>query len=662
MICEVTPAESLIADWLPSFVAKSNVGSWEWICEHGRMPDGTPFDGSRIPWCRGVCDAWDDPQTREISLQWGTRLGKTTIGLQLMAKSAATKPRPGLFATSTQSLAERTVRNKIYPVLSSIRETAGQLPHKRWWTTREVRLSSSPWYVAWSGSDTQLADLSAFYGYANEIDKWSMNERLGGEAGEGDSLDQFLERFKEFHNAKLLFECSPSTKRKSRIEKRLMASNNCRYHVPCPKCGTHQVLRMGVEDEPGGIRFDRHPSGESDPALARQTARYECAHCRHEIPDEQRPRMMRGGVWCPDGCYVDKRGRVKGPPKRGPRLWGGQLSSLYSLQLRWGDIAEKFLFSKGSSQELRMFVNGWLSETWEPYRSKTEPEQVGERLTTETPRGVVPLGCTHLFAAVDKQVDHFVYWVVACGPDEREHLVDHGTCEELDDIERLVVRREFEHEDGGAPIKPALTLIDCGYRAKDIYEFCQRFKRTEHKVFPVKGANSDCGGEPYQRKIIGAAQANNRTKKALIKYGFGLFRFLCSPYYYEPITQEQIDNRKPGEPGALTLHAECRDDLDLLRQLCNGAESEQPSKIDPNRCLWVKRWENESNDYRDCKKYARCAMDIFFKRDWRKAEKRQGVRVAAARPVVVEEEPEVRGRRVRERFRPEPMPREGRRR
>ena len=43
-----------------------------------------------------------DPITREIDLQWGTRLGKTTIAMQLMAKSAATKPMPGTHMVYSQ--------------------------------------------------------------------------------------------------------------------------------------------------------------------------------------------------------------------------------------------------------------------------------------------------------------------------------------------------------------------------------------------------------------------------------------------------------------------------------------------------------------------------------------------------------------------------------
>lgn len=642
MICEVAPAEMLLSRILPAFRPAAKVSSWDWICEHGRMPDGTPFDGERIPWCRGVCEAWDDPETREMSLMWGTRLGKTTIGMQLMAKCAATAPAPGLFATSTQSLAKRTVRNKIYPVLANCRKTADLLPAQRWWTVEEIRLSNSPWAVAWSGSDTQLADLSAFYGYANELDKWTLNDRQGGDAGEGDAEAQFLERFKEFYNAKILFECSPSTKRRSRIERRYLASNQCRYAVPCPSCGKFQVLKLG-SDEPeknGGILFDKGPDGHSDPAVARKTARYVCEHCRYEIHDDQRPKIMRRGVWVPAGCEVNKLGRLVGTPNRGPRLWGGQLSSLYSLQLRWGDIAEKFVTSKGDQRQFRMFVNGWLAETWEPYRVKSEPEQVGARLRTELPAGVVPSWATWLVAGVDRQQDHWVYLVVAVGPGEKTHVVQHGKLDTDDEVEEVVVRGLFEHEDGGEPLWPAVVFVDCGYRTKESYELCQRFRKDDKReVFPCKGANTDCAGEAYEVKIVGVDEGRStRTKKQLLRAGRGLRRIRVNPYYYEPLIQQQLDDLSPGESGALSLNSDAADDNELLRQLCNGAESAEPSKTDPNRHLWVKRWESEPNDIRDCYKYARGAADFLFRNvlrgTWELAEQRQSVKADQARPTL----------------------------
>lgn len=665
MICEVSPFEQFIAELQPAFMPRALINSWDWIQENGRMQDGAEFNGDRIPWCKGVCDAWDDPETREIILPWGTRLGKTTIALQLMAKSAAVQPRPGLFTSSTETLAMRTVENKVYPILAAIRETRRQLPsNRKFWTKKEIRLSSSKWAVAWSGSDSTLADLSAFYGWANEVDKWNLDERLGGEAGEGDPLDQFYERFKEFQDAKILLECSPSTKLRSRIEKKYQESNRCTFQVPCPKCGGRQPLKLGAEDPMlGGILFDKLPDGTLDAPLALESARYVCARCRYEIHDDQRPAMMRAGVWVPEGCQIDKRGRVRGTPARSARIWGGRLSSLYSLQLRWGDIAEKFVKSRGNSQSLRMFVNGWLAETWEPFKSKSEPEDIGARLATEVPRGVIPAWATWLFAGIDVQADHFVYAIVACGPGERTAIVDDGTLSSWDEIEEQVIARKFEHE-GGGELEPAVTGIDSGHKTRDCYVFCKRMRRKGYTVNACKGANNDCAGEPFVEKIIGQKlkgkkEQNSRSKEYLVRAGRGLRLIRVSPYYFEPIIQEQLEYKNPGEACSLELNAEAATDVGLLRELCNGAESAEPSRQDPDRHLWVKRWDNEPNDKRDCYKYARCMMEWKFNKDWKRAEKLQPPRTAGGRTYPVADETKTAG--MRKRFRPQLSSRRSRR-
>lgn len=610
MICEPYIPAILTCSVLAAFNPRPDVRTWDWICENGRTHKAEPFDGDRIPWCEGVCDAWDDPTTREIYLMWGTRLGKTTISHQILASTAVLKPMPGLFGTSTQTLAKRTVRRKIYPILDAIAATRGQLPPPRLRALEEIRLGSSPWGVAWSGSDTQLADLEAYYGIANEIDKWSMNERQEGEAGEGDSLDQYDERFKENPDHKKLYECSPSTATHSRINKKMLASNNCRFWVPCPRCRERQKLILGSDNpHAGGILFDRLPDGTIDPSLARSTARYVCCHCQYEIHNDQRPRMMRAGKWAPEGCKVDINGRIVGTPKRDSTYVGFQLSSLYSLQMNWGDIAARFAKTIGNPTSLRMFVNGWIGEVWEVRKNKSEPEQVAERLSVDTPRGVMPIWSTWLFGGVDRQDDHFVWLALAVGPDEQEHVVDYGTAETWEEVERQLINRKFRHEDGGEDLSPALTLRDSGYNTKEAYAEC---KRSKGKVWPCKGSNNDCGGKAFEAVQIGIAHKGKkeRTQKRLAMIGRGLFRIRVSAYYYEPITQDQLDLREPGEPGGLSLHAGCRNDIDFVKQLCNGYESNEPSKINPDRCLWLKLKDSEPNDYRDTKKYARAAVDV----------------------------------------------------
>lgn len=658
MICEVQQPAFLVPGVLAALRPRAKVRAWDWICKYGRMPSGTPFDGDRIPWSKGVCDAYDDPNTRSVTLMWGTRLGKTITALQLMACMMATNPMKGLFSQSTQSLVKRTVNERIYPMLEAIDATREQLPPEnlRAWT--RIALSNSSWNVTWSGSATQLADIDAFYGHAGEVDKWSFNEVLGGEGGEGDALDQWEERFKENPDHKKLFECSPTTKKKSRIYKKLLASNNCRFFVPCKKCQRRQVLKFGGKDvlETGGLLFDKLPDGRLDAGLARETARYVCQYCKQEIYDEDRFAMMRAGVWAPEGCFVDKRGRVQGNPVRSSRHWGGQLSSLYSLQMCWGDLAEKFVNSVGNPRSLQMFVNGWLAEVWDTARSQSEPEEVATRLATTVPRGIIPAWATWLFAAVDVQHDRFVFVVVACGPEEQIAIVDHGEVDTLAEIKASVIEKEFPHQDGGPPLSPAVVGIDCGFKTRDVYAFCQEYRKTAKIVVPVKGANTDCGGEPYEAVVIGLKEAtNSRTKKVMRLAGRGLTRIRVSPFYYEPIIQQQLEEIPQGDFGSLSLNEQAANDADLVRQLCNAEESPEPSKMDPDRHLWVKRWENEPNDLRDALKYARCLMDWHFKRNWSKATRRQVQRVDVSRqaPTHKEAEPSgrARGRRISRRER-----------
>lgn len=363
MIAFGDPQTDYVSLVLPSFLRncapRPIVPSWEWVCKEGRTPEAMPFDGDRMPWARGVCEAWDNKDVREIVLMWGTRLGKTMIAMQLMSKAMATNPMPGLFATADEKLAKRTSRSKIYKVLAAIRETRRQLLPDHLRSVGEIRLTESTWAVAWAGSESLLADIGVMYGWANEFTKWKNRRSMEGLMTKGDVTTRYFERFKEYwHSRKIVVESSPGLKGVCNIERKYLESNQCRYHVPCPHCKHHQILKLGNGDvEGGGIVFDKLPDGHFDADLAQRTARYVCESCHKEIRDEQRAKMMRCGKWAPKGCTVDKKGKLCGKPARTCDIWGGQLSSLYSLQMRWGDIARKFVEVYRIPALLQVFVN-----------------------------------------------------------------------------------------------------------------------------------------------------------------------------------------------------------------------------------------------------------------------------------------------------------------
>lgn len=647
----------LLSAFANALMPEEKVRTWDWVCQHGRTENGLQFDPDLIPYTEGVFDAWDDPETREVVLEWGTRLGKSMTGMQIIQKVAATCPANGLLGTSTQELARRIVMTRLYKALRFCRKTAHLLPPKHRETETLIRLSSAPWYVAWSGSATQLADLSAEYGWANEIDKWTFNESQGGEAGEGDPLDQFMERFKEHWDYKVLFECSPSTKSKSRIDRKYQSSDKRQLHVPCPHCGRRQVLVFGLDEwkegRIGGMRWEKGLDGRSDISVARKTAYYECCHCAGRIEDEQRHEMVKRGVWVPEGCSVRDNGQIVGQPLRDRRIAGFHLSSLYSLQLTWGQIAAEWIQKKASPESKRMFWNGWLALTWEAHPSKTTPDVFASRCGTTIGSGIVPQWATWLFAGVDQQEGHLVYVVTACGPDRRQHVVAYGVCETLEELEESVLRHRFVQDGTADTMDVALTLIDSGFRTEQTYRLCKLLRKEGILIQPCKGSNDDCGGEAYIRKKNGISESRTqRGKRALIKAGKDLERIRINPFYYESIIKEQIEDLKPPDEGSLSLHAGCRDDADFLKQICNGVDTKKDT-ASGERGLWTKRWDSYPNDYRDCLKYSTCARDSFF--DDRKHRKfridRKRDEPIATTNARRDESPDT-SRRGRERFRP----------
>jgi len=330
--------------------------------------------------------------------------------------------------------------------------------------------------------------------------------------------------------------------------------------------------------------------------------------------------MIRRGVWVPEGCGVrddvafqiaehEMRRKPHEPRSYEWRGWKSaewitdtpvrdgedasyQLSSLYALSLRWGDIAKEFVICHKKPQLLRNFVNQWLGETWEVSRTKSDPEKVGERLRSSTPRGIVPEGGLYLTFQCDRQ-DGFVVWsVMAHGEEERAWLIDYGIALTLTELWDPVIRKHYPHADGGNALVPMAGIIDSGFNTKDTYDFCN----AHPGIFPCKGASNDLGGQPYRVVTLEKSRTENEDQK-LIHVGTD---------YWETELQERLTVRLPGEPGSLTLCFDASRDGEFLEQLCNGTLNDQTDTRGNTKLLWVKKDENIPNDFRDGVRYGLC--------------------------------------------------------
>lgn len=570
------------------------VSSAEWLQTHVVMPEGTetsgmPFSLSAFPHVDGVLSAFDDPTIRTIVLQWGTRLGKTTTCLSLMSRVAGTNPRNMMFASSTKESAGRVVSSRLYPILASSDGVKKQLlpEHRR--SKLDVRLEACRIYIGWSGSETSLADVGAWFGVGNEIDKWDQEA-----SSEADSLALFLNRFKGFPNHKIILESTPTVKGKSRIDQWMSRANRHLRFVPCPHCGEFQSLRKGSDDSPGGFRWDKLDDGRSDPDIAFRTAYYECQCCRQKIENFHRIPMLRRGIWCPEGCSVNRDGKVQGTAtKAGSDIVGlGPLPSWYALTETWGHFARAWIRAQRRPRDLQDVINSYMAECWETKKTKTSPEILFSRIGGETPAGTVPEGALFLTVTVDRQAadgGFCVYVVLAHGLDDRAWLVQVGMALRLSDIWTSVMRATYQHADGGQGLVPVAVAIDSGWNTKDTYDFCN----SHPGLLACKGSSNDLRGEPYKVVTLG----DENRGQLLMHVGTD---------FWETDLESRLTDKLRGEPGSLTLPADAKGDTDCLEQLLNGQLKDVVDSRGNAKLMWVKKHESAPNDIRDAVRYGLC--------------------------------------------------------
>ena len=571
----------------------------EWLPKNVVMPKGTetagmPFSLAAFPHVDSVLDAFDDPKVRQIVLQWASRLGKTTTCLSLMAKVAGTNPRNMMFAGPTKDAAGRVIGSRLYPILGSAEGVRQQLPPEARRSKLHVKLESCQIFVGWSGSETSLADVGAFFGHASEIDKWDDSA-----SKEGDSLKLFVNRFKGFPDHKIIFESTPTIAGKSRIEKKMRESNQHRRFVPCPHCGEFQVLVHGVKGVPGGFDWDHDSNGKSDPDVAMATAHYICKHCEKKIENHHRITMLRAGVWVSDGCTITPDGKIHGRAlKHGSDTVGfGPLASWYALTETWGNFARLWIQAQKRPRELQDVVNSYKGETWEIKRTKSTPERVGERLKTDIPRGVLPVWTRIVTVTIDQQAAEggFRVWVVeAHGVDFRSHIVDIGISRTLEEIWDGKIRAAYEHLDGGNPMMPHAAGVDSGWDAKKTYDFCN----THNGLQAMKGSSTDIG-HPYR---LNEVKDGAHAGQSLLS---------VNTDFWETDLQARLDERLPEDAESLSMFAGCDRDMDFLEQLCNGTVGDKVDARGNAKLLWIKKDENQPNDFRDAVRYGLALAHAF---------------------------------------------------
>lgn len=304
--------------------------------------------------------------------------------------------------------------------------------------------------------------------------------------------------------------------------------------------------------------------------------------------------MLRRGIWCPEGCSVNRDGKVQGTAtKAGSDIVGlGPLPSWYALTETWGHFARAWIRAQRRPRDLQDVINSYMAECWETKKTKTSPEILFSRIGGETPAGTVPEGALFLTVTVDRQAadgGFCVYVVLAHGLDDRAWLVQVGMALRLSDIWTSVMRATYQHADGGQGLVPVAVAIDSGWNTKDTYDFCN----SHPGLLACKGSSNDLRGEPYKVVTLG----DENRGQLLMHVGTD---------FWETDLESRLTDKLRGEPGSLTLPADAKGDTDCLEQLLNGQLKDVVDSRGNAKLMWVKKHESAPNDIRDAVRYGLC--------------------------------------------------------
>lgn len=542
----------------------------EWAEKYRILDETSNFSGKWsndiTPYLVGIMDAFNDPYIQEINFCKPTQVGGTEAMLNMLGWTITQNPSPTMIIYPDDDLAKDTSNDRLKPSLTKTKEINDRFYRN---SSKELNLKfrGMSIYLRGSHSPGKLASKAIKYLFFDEIDKMD-----GASKKEASPYKLAKERTKTFNYSRKIYTCSTPTLKTNyvwRIHEDADEQRN--YFVPCPHCGEFFTFKWKQ------IKFDNE-DGMTNEERAK-TAIYVCEHCGCFITDKDKIKMLRAGEW------RDVKGTCTGKARK-VSFW---LNALYSRFLTWHDIALEFLNSKDDPEELQNFVNSWLAEPWEDTKLKTTTELVLER-QTELPALMVPPWTKILTGGVDVQENCLYYSIRAWGNFLTSQNIAHGQVFSLNEIEQVMNLGYYKENKDQMVV--ALCLIDSGYNADEVYDFCAR---NSDWALPVKGSSN-----PMQSHFK-FSTVNKSTSKA-----HGMNLVIVDGGKYKDMIASRM--RKENGTGSWMVYADC--DEEYATQV-TAEHKVSVKKGGKSQLVWVQKTSHADNHYLDTEVYCMAAADTL---------------------------------------------------
>jgi phage terminase large subunit GpA-like protein len=481
-----SPFESHVANVQPLLAAISAAGRpdpdlsiSEWADRYrvlSRVSAGEPgrWRTSRTPFLREIMDCLSpsSPFSRVVFVK-PAQIGGSELLLNMLGYIIHYAPGPAMLVQPTVELAKRFSRQRIASLIENTRVLAERVSDPRERDSGNTILAKEfPGGVlvaTGANSSVGLRSMPARYLLMDEVDAYPPSASTGA-AGteEGDPVDLAIRRTSTFANRQIAMVSTPTIAEVSRIEQAYQESDQRKYYVPCPACGTFQVLRWAQVKWP-----ERKPA----------EAWYDCERCHDRIADHHKPEMLARGQW---------RGEAPGDGETA----GFWLNGLYSPWTMWGQLAKDFLRARKSPERMQTFTNTVLAETFQQAgATKTDASELLGRRQPYRTDIMLPAGVVLITLGADLQADRIELEIVGWGRDEESWslayivLVGDPAQRDLWDAFDQVLSLQFDHP-CGREFEIAAACVDSGFHPSIVQSFCSERvrRRAAPKLYPIKGA------------------------------------------------------------------------------------------------------------------------------------------------------------------------------
>lgn len=468
-----------------------NVSEWAdenvWLTSDIAAEPGKYYS-SRTPYMVEIMDSVSpNSSVQETYFMKGVQIAGTQGALNVFGCFAAINPRPIMYVMPTIQTAREFSKTK----LKSFIENCGPLRDRV--SSQKERDGDNTillkeflgGYIKLCGANSASSLRSNTIGLLilDEVDAYP-----GNVDGEGSPISLAEKRLTTFgESGKKYVLSTPLIKNNSYIESNYILTDQRKYFIPCPFCGFKQHLEFkNLKWEVGDYK----------------NVSYECQECLKLIEERYKTAFMSkeaGAEWIPTnekGLSLTRRGY--------------HLNSLYSPLgwLSWNKIAKDYDEKAVKDvNEMRVFINTILAETFEETGEKINPSELYKRRESYK-FNVVPSNVAFLTCGVDVQKNRIELEIVGWCKNKESYSIDYrvlpGTTDssEVWDALALIVNEVWKREDGSTmPLK--LMCVDSGYNQSMVYAFCARFGGST--VVPIKGQDK-------QRTILKAPSAVNYSQ------------------------------------------------------------------------------------------------------------------------------------------------------